>query len=71
MEWRLVFWIMMIVMTASSVIYGIFGTGETQPWDDLEQYYLREKEKQKRGLPMDERISIRQSREIEEGKFSK
>ncbi|XP_026823302.1 sialin-like isoform X1 [Rhopalosiphum maidis] len=70
LEWRLVFWIMMIVMTASSVVYGLFGSGELQPWDDLEQYYLKEKEKAKRGLPMDERLSIIYSKSIEDGKSS-
>ncbi|VVC45758.1 Sugar transporter, conserved site,Major facilitator superfamily domain,Major facilitator [Cinara cedri] len=71
LEWRLVFWIMMIVMTVSSAIYGIFGTGELQPWDDLEEYYQREKEKQKKGLPMDERLSIIYSKEIEERRVLK
>jgi len=60
----------MIVMTASSVVYGLFGSGELQPWDDLEQYYLKEKEKAKRGLPMDERLSIIYSKSIEDGKSS-
>lgn len=68
LEWRLVFWIMMIIMAGSSIVYVLFGSGEVQPWDDLEQHYLREKEKERRGLPMDERISIKQAREIEEGK---
>lgn len=68
LEWRLVFWIMMIVMTASSVVYGLFGSGDLQPWDDLEQHYLKEKEKAKRGLPMDERLSIIHSKSIEDGK---
>lgn len=55
-------------MTASSVVYGLFGSGELQPWDDLEQYYLKEKEKAKRGLPMDERLSIVHSKSIEDGR---
>lgn len=67
LEWRLVFWIMMVVMTVSAVVFALFGSGEIQPWDDLEQHYLREKEKQKRGLPMDERLSITQSKSIEDG----
>lgn len=58
----------MVIMGVSSIVFVLFGSGEVQPWDDLEQYYLKEKEKEKRGLPMDERISIRQAREIEEGK---
>jgi len=68
LEWRLVFWIMMVVMAASSVVFGLFGSGEIQPWDDLEQHYLREKEKEKRGLPMAETLSIKQAKTIEEGK---
>lgn len=59
----MVFWIMMVVMTASSIVYVLFGTGEVQPWDDLEKY---QKEKAKKGLPMDEKQSIVQS--IEDGK---
>ncbi|XP_001947560.2 putative inorganic phosphate cotransporter [Acyrthosiphon pisum] len=68
LEWRLVFWIMMIVMTSSSVLYGLFGSGELQPWDDLEQHYLKEKEISEKGLPMDERLSIIHSKSIEDGK---
>jgi len=58
----------MVVMAASSVVFGLFGSGEIQPWDDLEQHYLREKEKEKRGLPMAETLSIKQAKTIEEGK---
>lgn len=57
----------MIVMTASATVFILFGSGEIQPWDDLEQHYLKEKEKQKKGLPMDERLSITQSKSIEDG----
>lgn len=58
----------MVIMTTSSIIFGLFGSGEIQPWDDLEQYYLKEKEKQKQGLPMDEKLSIIQSKSIEDGR---
>lgn len=58
---------MLVVMTGSSIVYGLFGSGDVQPWDDFEQHYIREKEKQKRGLPMDERLSITQSKSIENG----
>lgn len=61
----------MVFMSLSSLIFGLFGSGEVQPWDDLEQHYLKEKEKQKQGLPMDERLGIIQSKSIEEGKLSK
>lgn len=69
LEWRLVFWIMMVVMSLSSVVFVVFGTGEVQPWDDLEQHHLREKEKERRGLPIDEQITIKQARVIEEGEW--
>jgi len=65
LEWRLVFWIMMVVMAASSVVYGVFGSGELQPWDNLQQHYLKENEKSQRGLPMNERLSIIQSKSID------
>lgn len=61
----------MVFMSTSSLIFGLFGSGEVQPWDDLELHYLKEKEKQKQGLPMDERLSIIQSKSIEEGRSSK
>ncbi|XP_050540926.1 sialin-like isoform X2 [Daktulosphaira vitifoliae] len=38
LEWRLVFWIMMGVMVSSTLVYSVFGSGELQPWDDLELY---------------------------------
>eukprot|EP00102_Acyrthosiphon_pisum_P023440 XP_016660650.1 PREDICTED: uncharacterized transporter slc-17.2-like isoform X2 [Acyrthosiphon pisum] len=52
LEWRLVFWIMMAVMTVSSLVYAIYGSGELQPWDNLQPYYLKENKKSKRGLPI-------------------
>lgn len=61
----------MVVMVASAIVFVLFGSGDVQPWDDLEQHYLREKEKQKRGLPMDERLSIKQSKTIEDGLSSR
>lgn len=70
MEWRLVFWIMMVMMTGTSIVFLLFGSGEVQPWDQMEQYNLRKKEKEKLGLPMDEEISIRQAKMVEEGKSS-
>lgn len=61
----------MIVMGGSSIVFVLFGSGEVQPWDDWEQFYQREKEKERKGLPMDERLSIRQSKSIEDGKSLK
>lgn len=57
---------MVIVMTTSSLVFGLFGSGDVQPWDDTETYYLNEKEKERRGHPMDERLSIMQSKAIED-----
>lgn len=57
-------------MAASSIVFVLFGSGDVQPWDDWEQFYQREKEKGRKGLPMDERLSITQSKSIEEGKSS-
>lgn len=71
MEWRLVFWIMIVIMTMSSLVYLLFGSGETQQWDDPEQFYQKEKKKEKSGLVMDERISLLQSESIEHGKLSR
>ncbi|VVC25038.1 Major facilitator superfamily,Major facilitator superfamily domain [Cinara cedri] len=34
LEWRLVFWTMLIIMTSTSVIYVLFGSGEVQTWND-------------------------------------
>lgn len=48
----------------------LLGSGEVQPWDNMEQYNLRKKEKEKLGLPMDEQISIKQAKMVEEGKPS-
>ncbi|KAL5245036.1 hypothetical protein ACI65C_012446 [Semiaphis heraclei] len=63
LERRLVFWIMMIVKAASSVLYGLFGSGELQPWDNLEEHNLKEKEKAKSGL--DDKLRIIHSNAIE------
>jgi len=57
---------MMVIMTVSTVVYGIYGSGELQPWDDLQQHYLKEKEKSKRGLPMNERLSTIHSKSIDD-----
>lgn len=69
LEWRLVFWIMLIVMVSSSVVFVVFGSGELQPWDDLEEYHKNENEKKKKGLSMNERSSI--VRSVEDGKSLK
>lgn len=49
---------MLIVMAATSVVYGLFGTGEVQQWDDPEEFLQREKEKERKGLPMNERLCL-------------
>lgn len=53
----------MIVKAASSVLYGLFGSGELQPWDNLEEHNLKEKEKAKSGL--DDKLRIIHSNAIE------
>lgn len=61
----------MIVMAGSSVVFALFGSGKVQPWDDMEQYYLKEKAKERKGLPMDERLSIVQSKSIEDRQLTR
>lgn len=46
LEWRLVFWIMVIIMMSTSIIFVFFGSGEIQPWNDIKQYRLSENEKE-------------------------
>lgn len=55
----------MIVMTTSSLVFGLFGSGDLQPWNDTELCVLKEEEKE-RGLPADERLNITQSKPIED-----
>lgn len=62
---------MLAVMASSSLVYGLFGSGEVQSWDDIEQYYLKEKEKERRGQPMDERLGIIQSKAIEDRQLTR
>lgn len=45
-------------MTATSIVYGLFGTGKIQPWDDPEESFLRERRIENKGLQMDERLSL-------------
>lgn len=48
MEWRLVFWMMLMIMTSTSIIYVLFGSGEVQTWNDpAEHYFPRKKENRK------------------------
>lgn len=41
-EWRVVFWTAFIIFAATSVIYGIWASGEMQPWNNPEKQPLEE-----------------------------
>lgn len=34
LEWRLVFWIAVLVLCATNIVYVIMGSAEVQPWND-------------------------------------
>nr|XP_018897001.1 PREDICTED: putative inorganic phosphate cotransporter isoform X2 [Bemisia tabaci] len=36
-EWRVVFWIMFVILTLTNFVYIFYGTGEVQPWNDLSE----------------------------------
>lgn len=33
-EWRVVFWIMVVVLVITNFVYVCFGSGEQQPWNE-------------------------------------
>lgn len=33
-EWRIMFWISAIVFTSATIFFWLFGSAETQPWND-------------------------------------
>jgi len=35
MEWRLVFWIAFIIFMVTNLVYVLWASGETQPWNNL------------------------------------
>lgn len=41
-EWRLVFWTAFVIFALTSVIYGIWASGEMQPWNNPEKEPLEE-----------------------------
>ncbi|XP_037042766.1 putative inorganic phosphate cotransporter [Bradysia coprophila] len=41
-EWRIVFWTAFVIFALTSVIYGIWASGELQPWNNLEKETLAE-----------------------------
>lgn len=41
-EWRIVFWTAFVIFALTSVIYGIWASGETQPWNNPEKEPLEE-----------------------------
>lgn len=36
-EWRIVFWSAFVIFALTSIIYGIWASGELQPWNNLEK----------------------------------
>lgn len=36
MEWRVVFWIMAMILVATNFVYLFIGSGELQPWNEPE-----------------------------------
>ncbi|XP_060862600.1 sialin-like [Metopolophium dirhodum] len=67
LEWRLVFWIMVIIMMSTSLIFLFLGSGEVQPWDDIKQYRLSENEKDNKH----DESNVIQLKSIEDEKTSK
>lgn len=41
-EWRVVFWTAFVIFALTSVIYGIWASGEMQPWNNPEKQPLEE-----------------------------
>lgn len=49
-EWHTIFWIGASVYIASGIIFIVFGTGETQPWNNAEKEEERKDEKGLEGV---------------------
>lgn len=60
----------MIMMTGTSVVFLLFGSGEVQPWDKTEQYSLSKRGIEKIGTSTDEQENKKQTKTVEEGKLS-
>jgi len=58
---------MVIIMISTSLIFVIFGSGEVQPWNDIEQYHLSENETDNK----DNKSNVIQLKSIENGKILK
>lgn len=41
-EWRIVFWTAFVIFGLTSIIYGIWASGEEQPWNNPEKEHLQE-----------------------------
>lgn len=41
-EWRIVFWTAFVIFGLTSVIYGIWASGDLQPWNNPEKEPLEE-----------------------------
>jgi len=52
---------------STSLIFVFFGSGDIQPWDDIQQYRLSENEKDNK----DDESNVLQLKSIEDGKTSK
>lgn len=33
-EWRIVFWITFVLFVVTTILYDMFASGDTQPWND-------------------------------------
>lgn len=58
---------MVVIMVSTSLIFVLFGSGEVQPWDDIQQYYLSENEKDDK----DDESNVIKLKSIENGKTLK
>lgn len=41
-EWRIVFWTAFVIFALTSIIYGIWASGDLQPWNNPEIEHLEE-----------------------------
>lgn len=41
-EWRIIFWVSAIILFSSTLLFWIFGSAETQPWNEVKSDPLPE-----------------------------
>lgn len=58
---------MVVIMISTSLIFVLFGSGEVQPWDDIQQYHLSENKTDDK----DDELNVIQLKSIENGKTLK